>query len=1062
MNEIFHFLQGEFTHWITKYPLTETWWYNKSIHNLKNITLHTYTHGIYNAKDIFKHQLQFSSNEPDTSHLKNCSAVLTYRYLLQYPWIAVPCDAQYEAFFFCQHITRKVFSGEKILDTSMTAQRTCDDGWFMVNGSNACFSVITAANSNTNTSWTTLSHYDARNMCSDASASVLAVDVASRPYVTELPIALMFAFVKHRRKLGLSQEDHLDVLYGKMLEKHSAGSYLLSILFYATPVSPSNVTFFVDMNGECSVVEMSPFNAILHAHEDAFSPIKGWGVKCRSCAKQIYVPAIICQKESKPYSEGCQNNHFTCNDGTCVLSMYQCDSIFDCWDNSDEENCDMNLCDNCKNHYVSIPCLLGGTCEAGEISTIPTHSICDGIYSNTTLSQERYICYVYQMKHNNLLPLIGNSLLVPNAGSSDKLHIESVYEKETRACSVGEQINTEVEQAHYTYSKSLFALSSTCGSLDEVCKVRSSARQCVSGQIQHACRYFACPGMFKCPNYYCIALSAICDEQYDCVKGEDESVCPLSSCPGLLRCRGEHRCIGRDELCNDHVDCLYSADDEINCQTDRCPMNCKCTGYGVSCNVTNSAMTVLSKDIHMHYFKGVIIKGIQQTLYLNHYIVLRLIYLNVSFCQIEKILFKYIKSWENIFILIADFEQNSLTNLNFLRATIFRRVVYLQLSFNQFSIIRLGKRLLFSNLVVLALRGNHLKEIMISYFKHSDQLKLIDIQYISDSPNFKVMLSLYHQYNVKVSDSALCCLLSEHITCSSNENKVICFGFLKTKISKFSFYTVCLLTISGVLTLVTRQTVHLYDAPLIGKKKYYVIILLNHSGALIMNCLYLGGILAIDIVDVNIYIWRRGFLCMCLNVVLHTSLEVGIVLKTCLVVMVSLQIIYPFKHQCLWLRWTGFFIVIIWIVIFSTYFFNFLPLYGSGQTFKFDSICSIGMCEIKRQVNILLSMTCFLDIVLMILCSVMASTTFFAMAKHQQTTSTLQTTHMRTVSNFKVIFKIVVPIITEFPFRVCLVLLLAHQLINGQFTDFCKFIFVFAMPSNIMLCSSILFRYGKL
>ena len=969
------------------------------------------------------------------------------------------CDTQYEAFFFCQHVTTALFSGDKILNTSMAGKRRCDDGWFMVNGSDdECFSVI-AANY-------TLSYYDARDMCNAVNASLLTVNVTSRSYVlTGIPEYLMTLFVQHRRNLGISQEEQYDVLYGKILEKDSTHSYLPNIisLCLSILVSAEYVAFFVDMNGECNVIERSPFSVILDAIEDEHSPIRGWGVKCRPCLKPIDdVFAVICQKPSKIYPRNCQDNHFTCGDETCVLSIYQCDSTSDCWDGSDEENCDVNVCDNCKNQYVTIPCLLAGACKLSEVSNVPTHSICDGIYSNTTLSQEIYVCHQYQTKHINLLPLISTTpLKTKYAGDiSEEFRVDYLYEKEKAACSVSNPTDSELERTHYTpkYSKSLLSLLKTCGSLNKICEISAAATKCGSSQIQTVCKYFDCPGMFKCHDYYCVALSSICDGQYDCIEGEDESVCPLSSCPGLLRCRGENRCIGKDELCNDHVDCLYSADDEIDCHTKKCPLECECIGYSVSCNLTDPTRTVLTGD--MNHAKGMILKGIQQEIHLHHFVLPRLVYLNVSYCRIEAIVFKNRKSFENGFIIIADFGHNNLNKIIFLRASIFRKVVYLQLSFNQFYTIRYGRQFVLKNLVVLELRGNPLNEITVTSFKYIDKLALIDIQYIYDYSNFRIQLSLFlsHQLEVKVSDSLICCLLPKHIACSSNAKGVICLGFLKNKLSKISFYTICVLVLFVTFTLVTRQIVLVSVTRLLGKKKYYIIILLNHSCSVILNCLYIGGILAVNVINVNIYLLRRGFLCMCLNMLLYNSLEVGIISKACLVVMVSLQIIYPYKHQCLWLRWTGLFMLIIWLIVFSTYCVSFIQYYGSGQPFTFDSICSIGMCGMKRSVNILLNMTCILDGVVTLLCIITAYKTYIAMIKHKQTARNLKISGVKSINNFKVILQIVVPIMTEFPFRVCLFVLLAHQWFNRQFAEFCPFIFIFALPSNIILYSFVLYK----
>ena len=1021
------------------------------------MSLHIYKNGTY-EKVVSKNQVQFLSNEPDTSHSKNCTAVLTYKYLLQYPWISVSCDTQYEAFSFCQHVNTELLSGDRIINTSMTRRRRCDDGWFMVNGTDdECFSVIAANH--------TLSYYDARDMCSAVNASLLTVNVTSRSshVIKEIPEFLMMMSVHHKNKLGISQEEQYDVMYGKILEKDSTHSYLPYIMFFSIPATAEYLTFFVHMNGECNVLERSMLSAIFHANEDEDSPIRGWGVKCRPCLKPIDdVPAVICQKPSKLYPRNCQDNHFTCGDETCVLSIYQCDSTSDCWDGSDEENCDVNLCDNCKNQYVTIPCSLAGACKLSEVSSVPTHSICDGIYSNTTLSQEKYVCHKYQTKHINLLALIINTpLKTKYLGSiSDRFKFDYLYEKEKAACSVSHETNYEVERTHKTsnYSKSLVSLLKTCGSLNKVCEISSAASKCRSSRMEQLCKYFDCPGMFKCHDYYCVALSAICDGQYDCMEGEDESVCPLSSCPGLLRCRGENRCIGKDELCNNHVDCLYSADDEIDCHTEKCPLECECIGYSVSCNLTDSTTTVLPWD--MNHIKGIILKGNQKILYLHHFVLPRLVYLNVSFCRIEGIVFKNPKSFENVLIIIADFGHNNLTKLFFLRASIFRKVVYLQLSFNKLYTITYGKNFVLKHLVVLELRGNPLNEITVTSFKHSSKLALIDIQYIYDFLTIRIQLSLFlnHQLQIKVSDSLICCQVPKHIACSSNARDEICLGVLKTKLSKISFNTICVLVLFVIFTLVTRQIVRASFTRFLGKKKYYIIILLNHSCSVILNCLYLCGILAVDFINVNIYLWRRGFLCMCLNMLLYTSLEVSIIFKACLVVMVSLQIIYPYKHQCLWLRRTGLFILIIWLIVFSTYFVSFTKLHGYGQPFIFDSICSIGMCGMKIPVNILLSMTCFLDSVVALLCIITTYKAYIAMIKHKKNAGNLQTSRVKSINNLKVILKIAVHIMTEFPFRVCLFVLLAHQWLNGQFTEFCPFIFIFALPSSLILYSFVLYK----
>ena len=87
------------------------------------------------------------------------------------------------------------------------------------------------------------------------------------------------------------------------------------------------------------------------------------------------------------------------------------------------------------------------------------------------------------------------------------------------------------------------------------------------------CKDFSCPGLFKCVEYFCLAMSQVCDGHIDCRYGDDEMFCDNLTCPGLLKCRGENRCISYEELCNGHVDCLYSYDDELYCSS--CPVGCQ-------------------------------------------------------------------------------------------------------------------------------------------------------------------------------------------------------------------------------------------------------------------------------------------------------------------------------------------------------------------------------------------------------------------------------------------------------------------------------------------------------
>ena len=69
-----------------------------------------------------------------------------------------------------------------------------------------------------------------------------------------------------------------------------------------------------------------------------------------------------------------------------------------------------------------------------------------------------------------------------------------------------------------------------------------------------------------------------------------------------------------------------------------------------------------------------------------------------------------------------------------------------------------------------------------------------------------------------------------------------------------------------------------------------------------VNSIYMLGILVADVTNVDVYVWTKSQVCLLLNSLLFISLVSDMIFKTVLLMFVSLQIIYLFKHQCLWLR----------------------------------------------------------------------------------------------------------------------------------------------------------------
>ena len=160
------------------------------------------------------------------------------------------------------------------------------------------------------------------------------------------------------------------------------------------------------------------------------------------------------------------------------------------------------------------------------------------------------------------------------------------------------------------------------------------------------------------------------------IYGEDEASCIDPSCPGFLKCRGEYRCISPDQLCDGHVDCISSFDDEIRCGY--CPTFCTCDGYMWYCAPDN--MTDIVIITGRTYSKGVILKG-DQTVF-NIFSPLSLIFIDVSNCNIRQVncMLHDHKFYQKLFL--SKFSDNLLNGIIFFRAELLSKLVVVDISNN--------------------------------------------------------------------------------------------------------------------------------------------------------------------------------------------------------------------------------------------------------------------------------------------------------------------------------------------------------------------------------------------
>ena len=1050
-----YLLQGEFTEWIDKSPILTTSWIDPSLHFShyeasvyhRNQTTTKYSYTIINVTE----------NQPTTNKNANCTAIYIGKNILNFTWITIPCDKQFEATFACKIpvLTEPV----DFADALNLRNSTCDDGWIQVEGSSKCQILLKIPDK------PTFSFVETDQICSGVGGSVLAIDTIMHnrpptPRGLQIVNYLQNTFLlKSNMQIPSQFKDPatlLKLFFGEEVNETAIQRTLAVLLFVAENGDLLPLKFIVNVNARCGVLEASYWGAYFRRSQRSDS---GWGAKYRPCSKQLTdVTAIICEKPLTLYAITCMSGYFQCKDRVCILRIYVCDGSSDCFDGSDENLCSEMSSSNINKsiNIIAIPSTLTThfTTSRSEVSShiyVPVHAICDGV-NFYNISHHQGICLIKQPTYINLNAMQNRrSFGFKVKFVFNKNTVWDMYQSEIHLKTIPEHAKLLHQKTNATMGLTVERYMVPCTWAGEItyledrCMINVHSTPCDYGSTQHLCKYVECPGMFKCDQFYCLRMSSVCDGQRDCYRGQDENNCMNMTCPGLLKCRGEKRCVSNEEICDGHVDCLSSGDDEILCRG--CVHGCDCYGYMASCN-TDEFLPSHQPINSMLHIKGLVLKTRRkQQLDLSQFYFPAIIYLNISHTEVQ--VFKMRVQFSPQAIIFGDFNNNRIQSTTFIYTSLFSDVICLNFSGNLLT--HFGDRnAMLHYLTLLDLSDNPLVYVNIILKKLAKRLKMVNLKFVRFNHNikFQFLSSGNNTIEVHVEDFMICCLVSQNVKClAGNEQLYSCTTGMLEPMLKWGLF--CLAPASFILTVLSLLVNNSMFRNGKVLSKYFILATTNRLLADCICSLYLISLVFVNVIQVDTIQLRRGSFCVMIHALIFVAFQSCFTCKAYRIFIVMMKTLFPFKHQCRWLRFTVIIMCILWINSATLYTFSVYYRYKHDGMFL-DPVCSFQDCHTYTMYTYktLPAMGTVIDGICLILIIVSSTLVYFTLKRNNESLTQNHTIKKKTLI---IVLKLLSPLYTDIMFRLYVAYISVGMMLGIDSEEYkCLLIFVTLMPINII------------
>ena len=349
-----------------------------------------------------------------------------------------------------------------------------------------------------------------------------------------------------------------------------------------------------------------------------------------------------------------------------------------------------------------------------------------------------------------------------------------------------------------------------CFKIEELCTYRLDKSHhmlpCRNGGHLNSCNKFECNMMSKCPGYYCIPFTLLCDGKLDCPTGEDES----SNCSNVYKCQNLFKCMQTQAfcihpglVCNGVKDCSFN-DDELFCELRnvRCPFHCNCLALAFLCAKTNTTF--------LHHFPYIAV-----TLTFS---VIDLLGFFLNLPKLEFLLLKY----NEIKVLchtgfsknlqVMDDQFNPIRKLSKQCFQTTKCLEYVVLSHNKIAEIESDSFDHVQRIKLLNLSNNYLITLPKKLFMSQDEIDTLS--FLNNSLQFidvKVFEGIHITF-IETDDYHICCVAPENAQCSAHRPWYISCSDLLPKFS---------LEVTFVAASTTIISLTLFSSLLHVKSKQY-------------------------------------------------------------------------------------------------------------------------------------------------------------------------------------------------------------------------------------------------